>query len=66
MRIRFEHNGVVFEYERQPLPAGRFRAICTLVAVGAYMGMAATVAAVCGLPGLAAVGFTTLLVASLR
>ena len=35
MRIRLEHNGTVFEFERRPLPEGRFKALCALAAAGA-------------------------------
>ena len=52
MKIRLEHNGAIFEFERQPFPAGRFRAICTLVGTGIYAGMVTAVTALCGVLGL--------------
>lgn len=52
MRIRLEHNGIVFEYERHPLPAARFRAICALAGAVMYVGMVTAVTALCGVPGL--------------
>ena len=36
MKIRLEYHGTVFEYERRPLPDGRFRALCALAAAGVY------------------------------
>lgn len=55
MRIRFEHNGTVFEYERKPMPEGRFKAVCGIAAAGVYAGMVWAVAALCGVPGLVTV-----------
>ena len=63
MRIRLEHNGTVFEYERKPLPEGRFKAVCAIVAAGIYAGMVTAVAALCGVPGVAVVAVGTVLVA---
>ena len=31
MKIHFEHKSTVFEFERRPMPEGRFRALCTLI-----------------------------------
>lgn len=62
MKIRFERNGNVLEYECQPMKEGRFRALCALMAAGVYAGMVAAVAALCGLPGLVVVGVVTFLV----
>ena len=56
MKIRLERCGVVFEYEHQPMKEGRFRSLCALAGVVAYVGMITAVAALCGLPGLIAVG----------
>lgn len=52
MRIRLEHNGIVFEYERRPMPERRFKALCALAAAGGYAGMVCAVAALCGFLGL--------------
>lgn len=63
MRIRLEHNGTVFEFERQPIPEGRFRALCILAAAGVYAGMVAAVTALCGGFGLLLALAGTVLVA---
>ena len=60
MKIRFEHNGTVFEFERQPLPESRFKAVCAIVAAGIYVGMVTAVTALCGIAGIAIVAFVTL------
>lgn len=62
MRIRLEHNGTVFEYERKPLPEGRFRVLCGLAAAGVYAGMVWAVAALCGVPGVLTVAAATVLI----
>ena len=62
MRIRLEHNGTVFEYERRPMPEGRFKALCALAAAGVYAGMVLAVAALCGGWGVAAIMVVTLFV----
>lgn len=61
MKIRFERGGVVLEYERKPMKEGRFRVLCLLGAGLVYAGMVAAVAALCGLPGVIAVGIGTIL-----
>lgn len=63
MRIRLEHNGTVFEYERRPMPEGRFKALCALAAAGVYAGMVWAVAALCDFPGLVLLLVGTVLVA---
>ena len=55
MRIRLEYHGTILEYERKPMPEGRFKALCGLAAAGAYAGMVRNVASLCG-------GFGVLLV----
>jgi hypothetical protein len=62
MRIRLEHNGTVFEYERRPMPEGRFKALCVLAAAGVYAGMVWAVAALCGGFGVLMVAVVTLFV----
>ena len=52
MRICLKHNGTVFEYERKPIPEGRFKAVCAIAAAGIYASMTAAVTALCGIPGL--------------
>lgn len=63
MRIRLEHNGTVFEFERKPMPEGRFKVLTAIVAVAAYAGMVAAVATLCDFPGLVLVLVGTVLVA---
>lgn len=31
MRVHLEHNGTIFDYEREPMPTNRFRAVCGLI-----------------------------------
>lgn len=62
MRIRLEHNGTVFEFERRPMPEGRFKALCALAAAGVYAGMVWAVAALCGGFGVLMVAAVTLIV----
>lgn len=52
MKIRFERNGTVFEYEHQPMKEGRFRALCALAGAAVYAGLVIGVAALCGGSGL--------------
>ena len=33
MRVHLEHNGTIFDYEREPMPTNRFRAVCGLIAL---------------------------------
>lgn len=65
MKIRLERDGVTFEFERQPLPEARFKAVCGLSAAGIYAGMVVGVAALCGLPGVITVAVATAVVAAL-
>ena len=44
MKIRLEHNGTVFEFERRPMEIGRFALLCQLA--GAAVGGAVLVALV--------------------
>ncbi len=62
MRIRLEHNGTVFEYERRPMPEHRFKALCLLAGGGLYVGLVAAVAALCGGWGVLMVAVVTLFV----
>lgn len=62
MRIRLEHNGTIFEFERKPMPEGRFRALCAIAAAGVYAGMVWAVASLCDFPGLVLVLAGTALV----
>lgn len=55
MKIKFERDGTVFEFERQPLPESRFKAVCGFAAAGVYVGLALGAAVLCGVQGLVAV-----------
>ena len=61
MRVRFEKDGAVFEFERRPLPVHRFRSVCLLALAGLYCGMVVGVAALCGVTGIGVVAFGTIL-----
>lgn len=61
MRIRFEHNGTAFEFERRPMPEHRFKALCLLAAGGMYSGIAIGVAQLCGVFGLLILAIATVL-----
>ena len=61
MRIRLEHNGVAFEFERKPMPEGRFRTLCLLAAAGIYGGMVAAVTALCGIWAVVVIMVVTVL-----
>ncbi len=63
MKLKLDLHGVIVEYERPPMPENRFRVLCLLAAAGVYGGMVAGVAALCGFPGVAAVGVATILAA---
>ncbi len=60
MKFRIKRGDITLEYERPPMRAARFRALCLLAAIGLYAGMVCTVANLCGLYGLVAVGAVTL------
>ncbi len=61
MKLHLGVDGKVFEYERRPMRSSRFRAICGLFSAGIYAGMVATVASICGMPGVIAVAVVTTL-----
>lgn len=52
----------MFEYERPPMPEGRFKALCLLAAGGLYVCLVAAVAALCGTIGVGVVAAATLLI----
>lgn len=62
MRVKFEKDGVTFEFECEPMPEHRFRALCLLGALGLYGGMMVGVAALCGIPGIGTLAVATLLI----
>ena len=64
MKVRFEKDGIVFEYERKPLPESRFRALCLLVACGIYAGLVLGVVTLCGETGALLAAGATVIVAA--
>lgn len=61
MRIHLEHNGTVLEYERRPMPEGRFRLLCSLALAAIVGSVFLGAIALVGVWGLAwAVGALTL------
>lgn len=65
MKLHIEINGNVFECERKPMSESRFKALCGLAAGGLYVCLVWVVSALCGLPGVVAVAFLTLVVGML-
>lgn len=63
MKIRFERNGVVFEYERKPMPQERFKAVCAIAGAAVYAGLVIGVAALCGGFGVVAMMCLTVILA---
>ena len=59
MRIRVEHNGTAFEFERKPMDEGRFKAVCGIIGAALYVGMIWIVATLCGTFGVAAVAIAS-------
>lgn len=66
MRIRLEHDGTAFEFERNPMSERRFRAMCSIAAAGLYVGLTIGVTALCGVPGLLVLSVVTLIFSLLR
>ena len=52
MKLHFERNGIVFDYELTPMKESRFRTLCVLAAGGLYVGLTWVVASLCGIHGL--------------
>ena len=65
MRIRLEFLDTAFELDRPPMPEGRFKALCSLIAGGLYVALVGVVTAMCGLVGVIVVGIITLFVVAL-
>lgn len=61
MKIRLERDDTILEFERNPMPKGRFLALCGLSAAAVYAGMVAAVARLCGIPGVVVIGVATVL-----
>lgn len=61
MKLHLEVDGKIFEYEKKPMRASRFRALCMLFSAGIYAGMVIGVASICGLPGVITVAIVTVL-----
>ena len=66
MKMRFERNGTVFEYEHQPMKEGRFRALCAIAGAAVYAGLVIGTAALCGDFGLLALAGTVLVTAVVK
>lgn len=54
-------DGFTVHIDRPVVKETHFRALCGLTAAAVYAGIAIAAAALCGLPGLIAVGFVTVL-----
>ena len=52
MKLRVNLHGLIIEYERRPMPEGRFRALCVLAAAGLYAGTVVSIASLCGFFGV--------------
>lgn len=63
MKIRIERDDIVFEFERRPMPKGRFLALCGLSAAAVYASTVVITARLCGLLGVLAIGLVTILTA---
>ena len=63
MKLHVTNKSGVWEinYERDPMPERRFRAVCALIAAAPYAGRAVGVTALCGLAGAGAGAGTTFL-----
>ena len=62
MKLKLDFHGVVFEYEKKPMPEGRFRRLCALAAATLYVSLAIGAMRLCGLAGLLLIAFVTLCV----
>lgn len=61
MKLRLERNGTVFEYEKKPMPEGRFKALCGIVAGAMGISILKVIASSCGAFGVISVGIIVLL-----
>ena len=59
-------DGFMVHIDRPPMKEARFRALCALTAAAVYAGIAIAAAALCGLLGLIAVGFVTVLLVAVE
>lgn len=62
MKLKLDLHGVIFEYEKKPMPEARFRRLCALAAVALYVSLAVGVTRLCGFLGLLVIAFATLAV----
>ncbi len=62
MKIHLEYNGVVLKIERNPMPEGRFRALCCLALVAIAGGVLAVMVHMVGVPAI--IGAVVALVAA--
>lgn len=63
MKIRLERSDTALEVEKEPMPEGRFRALCAVAVAGVYAGLAIGIAALCGIWGVVVVLGTTVILA---
>ena len=67
MKLHIDNRNGVWniDYESEPMPKRRFRAVCALIAAALYVGLAIGVTALCGLAGVGVVAVATFLCAIL-
>ena len=56
MRVHLEHNGTIFDYEREPMPTDRFWAVCGLIALQGAVHAVGVLAIAWAVGALVAVG----------
>ena len=39
MKLRLEHHGIIFEYEKKLIPKSRFKAMCAIACILAYIAL---------------------------
>lgn len=59
MKLHFERDGTVFEYELKPMKEGRFRALCSIAGGCLYVWLTWVITSRCGLWGLIPLAFVT-------
>lgn len=61
MKLKLDFHGVIFEYEKKPMPECRFRRLCSLASAALYVGLAIGVTRLCGFLGLLVIAIVTLI-----
>lgn len=59
MKLKLDFHGTIFEYEKQPMPERRFKALCALAGAALYVTLVIAVMRLCGLLGLIVMAFVT-------